>query len=115
MAEIPFATVRVDDARIVKLMLEGATLCLWIRGWQGDKVLIEFTDVIGIEGFEITDVDLGRVHESTTDPLIEKSCSFAGELRDGFNCYSFLSAWNDQPLLKVVAKSWKIRDALTQP
>jgi hypothetical protein len=53
-------------------------------------------------------VDLGGVSESSTDALIEKACSAVEEPVTGFLCYSLFSAWNDQPLIKIIARSWKL-------
>jgi hypothetical protein len=113
LADNAFTNLRVDDGRIIKLVLDRATLFLSIRDWQGDTLLIEFTDVIGIEGFGIVNVDLGGVNETSTDSLIEKACSIVEEPTAGFNCYSVLSAWNDRPLIRIVARSWKVEQSVT--
>jgi hypothetical protein len=111
MADSDFNKFRVDDARITKLVLDATTLFVSIRDWQEKTIVLVFAEVIGIEGFGIVNVDLGGASESSSDPLIEKSCSAVDEPVSGFQCYSLFSAWNDQPLIRIVARSWKLNSA----
>jgi hypothetical protein len=111
MANSDFNKFRVDDARITKLVLDGATLFVSIRDWQERTMQLVFVDVIGIQGFGIVNVDLGGASESSSDPMIQKACSSVDEPVAGFQCYSLFSAWNDQPLIRVVARSWNTDDA----
>ena len=103
-----FKELRLADARITKLMLEGTTVVLIIHDWQEKPIALEFKETIGIEAFGVLNADLGSVTESTTDPLIATACGLAEEPNRGFQCYSLFSAWNEKPLIKIIARSWKI-------
>jgi hypothetical protein len=115
MAGNDFNKLRVEDGRITKLVVEGMCVFLSIRDWQDNTIDLTFAEVIGIEGFGIVNVDLGGASESSNDPLIEKACSILEEPIAGFNCYTLFSAWNEQPLIKVVARSWTVTHAVSSP
>jgi hypothetical protein len=77
-------------------------------------MVLVFREVIGIEGFGIVNVDLGGVSESSSDPFIEQVCPVVDEPISGFTCYSLISAWNDRPLIKIVARSWELSSAMEE-
>lgn len=106
MAENDFNKLRVDDARITKLVLDGTNLFLYIRNWQEISMVLAFSEVIAVEGFGIVNVDLGGAIESVNDPFIQKAFALADEPVGSFYCYSMYSAWNEQALIKIVARSW---------
>jgi hypothetical protein len=112
MPDMSFDTIRVDDARITKVVLDGTTLFLSIRDWQGKTMVLVFRDVIGVKGYGIVNVDLGAVSESSSDAFIEEVCSVVDEPVNGFQCYSLISAWNDRSLVKIVARSWELSSAM---
>jgi hypothetical protein len=70
MTEHSFNTLRVDDARITKVVLDGTTLFLSLRDWQETIMALVFSQVIGVEEFGIFNVDLGEAIETTTDPIL---------------------------------------------
>jgi len=108
MADSDFNKLRVDDARVTKVVFDGKTVLVSIRDWQANAIVVAFAEAIGIQGFGIVDIDLGGASESSTDPLIVKACCAVDEPVNGFQCYTLFSAWNDQPIIQIVARSWEV-------
>lgn len=103
-----FAEYRIDDARILEVCARSGGVQVRLKNWRDEIETAVFEDVVGMEAFDWANTDLSHGAERTDDPLLEKSVAIEGEKQDGFRCFAFLSAWNDQPVLKIVARSFRV-------
>ncbi|PSJ36804.1 hypothetical protein [Allosphingosinicella deserti] len=74
------------------------------RDWRENTFVFKFKDAIGYQSFspENRDLDRGTVEEG--DPLAVVACRAAGEeVSTSFRVYSFVAAWDDQQILRIVA------------
>jgi hypothetical protein len=103
-----FSELRVADGSITKLCVVDGDVQAHLQNWREQRETITFHDVVGLEAFGFLNTALSHVTESANDPLLVRSCSMGGEPANDFRCYAFYSAWADQPVLKVVARSWSV-------
>ena len=75
-----------------------------LQDWQDYHITVTFNDVIAFEVTGAIDADLSHAQDSLEDPWILKACSHANESPGGYHCFSLISAWTDEPLLRIVAR-----------
>jgi len=105
-----FTKLRVDDGTITKLCVVDADVQLHLRNWRDQMETVTFRDVIGLEAYSIVNADLSHATETESDPLLERCCAVGQEQMTEFRCYAFFSVWSEQPILKVVARSFAVEN-----
>ncbi|MCL4664557.1 hypothetical protein L0Z14_26975 [Burkholderia multivorans] len=92
----------VADAQIGSFSYQGGRLAVLIRADSGIFEVI-FHTVLGMKAISPEGQDLSHLAESTGGAYLIDTCEKAEEPADGFREFSFISAWNDEPLLTVIA------------
>ncbi|WP_175815486.1 hypothetical protein [Burkholderia diffusa] len=91
----------VADAQIESFLYREGRLAVLIQADSGMFEVI-FDTVLGMKAISPEGQDLSHLEESRGAYLIA-TCETAEEPADGFREFSFISAWNDKPLLTVIA------------
>ena len=100
-----FEKCRFDDAEISKVNAIGSELHVSYKDWREQERILVFTHVAGYQWFSPEGRALSHGTVETEDPFLSLACEMADEgLIDGFRVFSFVSAWNDAKVLRVVAK-----------
>ncbi|WP_143036638.1 hypothetical protein [Paraburkholderia steynii] len=94
--------VLVADGQIETFSYRGNCLTVLIRT-DGGAFEVIFHTVLGMKATSPEGQDLSHLAESAESPYLVETCRAAEEPADGFKEFSFISAWNDEPLLTVVA------------
>lgn len=105
-----FRDLRVSDGHVTEVVIRGGGMIVRLRDWRDHLVAITFDDVIVFEGLGTIHADLSHTRESTDDPLIQTACRQANESPEGYRCYALISAWTNEPLLKIVARQVVVAD-----
>jgi hypothetical protein len=105
-----FRDLRISDGRVTEVVIREGGALVRLRDWQDHLVAVTFDDVIAFEGIGAMDADLSHAQDSTEDPLIRKATGQANESPEGYRCFSLISAWTDEPLLKIVARRAVVAD-----
>lgn len=105
-----FRDLRISDGRVTEIVIRVGGVLVRLRDWQDQLVAVTFDDVIAFEGTGAIDVDLSHTEDSTEDPLIQSASGQANESPEGYRCFSLISAWTDEPLLKIVARRAVVAD-----
>lgn len=96
---------RLDDAEIVRIESSTNGLTIVYRDWQEQEHRLFFRSVVGFESFSAEGRALSHAAIDDHDPLLAKACALAEEdPTNGFHVYSFVSAWKDTKILRIVAK-----------
>jgi hypothetical protein len=105
-----FRDLKISDGRVTEVVIRAEGVLVRLRDWQGHLVVVTFDDVIAFEGTGAIDADLSHAQDSTEDPLIQQASSQANESPEGYRCFSLISAWTEEPLLKIVARRAVVTD-----
>lgn len=84
------------------------------KDWQEKRWEISFENVIGVESFNVEGEELDGVFEETKSDFIDRSRKLAKEPDAPMKCYAFRSAWNDEPLLRIVATSCEVKEIVSK-
>lgn len=103
-----FSEYRLDDATITKLTVEAAIVRLKVRNWQEEMHDLVFEDVVGIESMSFINSSLSHGEDLATDDFLNRCCAIAEENPMEFRCFAFYSAWSDLPILKIVARGFRV-------
>ncbi|MDR0481280.1 MAG: hypothetical protein LBG66_05280 [Gallionellaceae bacterium] len=72
---------------------------------DGQPFEIIFRHVLGIKAFSPEGEDLSHLAERNMSPFLVETCGILKEAIGHFKEFSFISAWTDEPLLIVIARS----------
>lgn len=103
-----FDEYRFADATITKLVIEDAAARLTVRNWRDEIDVLVFVDVAGIESFRFLNVDLSHGEDLRDDVFLQRCCDAGEEQTSEFHCFQLFSAWTASPVLKIVARSFKV-------
>jgi hypothetical protein len=102
---LDFTKIRFDDAEIVRVHAVEDQLHVIYRDWKEQQHTLIFECVAGYQWFSPEGKALSHGTIETRDPLIDLACEMADEDNvEGFKIFSFVSAWNEAKLLRVVGK-----------
>jgi hypothetical protein len=109
MSSFNFETCRLNDAEITQIKIDRSSVLVSYRDWQEKEHLLEFEVVAGYQWFSPEGKVLSHGTVDVEDPLVDLACRAAEEdSTDGFRVFSFVSAWNDLKILRVVAKKVRL-------
>ena len=108
MTHATFLEEEFADAAITQLVAEGAQLRLFVLNWRDQDQLLVFEGVIGLESQSFINAALSHADQVGDDDFLRRCCDLAGETMGGFHCYRFYSAWIASPLLKIVARGFRL-------
>lgn len=102
---IDFAQHRFDDAEIIGFTSSATDLVVDYQDWQEQRHKIIFKDTLGYEAHNPEGMSLSHGVALDNDPLIDTACKAAGDIEpQAFRVFSFVSAWTNIGILRVVAK-----------
>lgn len=108
---IDFNNYRLEDGTVSKLCIENAEVRVTIRNWREDIDVLVFDDVIGMESFSFVNSSLSHAEATETDPFLVRSCMTGEESQSRFQCFRFYSAWSPTPILKIIARSFRVESS----
>jgi hypothetical protein len=103
-----FDKQRLADGSITKLCMENAKVIVSVRNWREEEEAFVFNDPIGLETYGGVNASLSHGTETIDDPFLVQSCIVCEENPKDFRCFSFFSAWSDNPIIKIVARSFEL-------
>ena len=103
-----FRDYRLDDATITKLTIEKGVVRLLVRNWRDENDVLIFGDVVGVESMSFINTDLSHGLESESDDFLDRCCTVGEEAASEYRCFLFFSAWQETPILKIVARSFAV-------
>ncbi|MFZ5875151.1 MAG: hypothetical protein ACOYXU_01965 [Nitrospirota bacterium] len=100
-----FEKCRLDDAEIVEVRVSGDELHVDYKDWCEQDLVLIFKHVAGYQWFSPQGKALSHGTVELEDPFLSLACEMADEDGvGGFKVFSFVSAWSDAKMLRVVAK-----------
>ncbi len=103
-----FDEQRLADGSITKLCMENAKVSVSMRNWREEEEVFVFNDPIGIETYGCINASLSHGTETADDPFLVRSCIVCEDNPKDFRCFSFFSAWSDDPIIKIIARSFEL-------
>lgn len=101
---IDLEKLRLDDAEITSVVVEGDSLKITYRDWQEKSSALIFEGVIGYQWFSPENRPLSHATVKSDDLFIRLAVTNADEeMSTRFKSYSFVAAWDDAIILQVVA------------
>jgi hypothetical protein len=102
-----FRKLKFADGRLLGLVMNNGSLRIRFVDWQENEHSLIFDDVCGLEMFYTEGEDLSHATVDINNQFIERSSKISKDDVDGLYCFSFYSAWSDDPLVRIVARSVK--------
>lgn len=103
-----FAQIRFADGEVIRLFTEVGEIGVQYKDWQEQQFRLIFADVVGYEVFSIEGEELSHGTASLDDPFIERACLIAREDPQGLCCFALWSAWTNEVLMRIVARSYRV-------
>lgn len=101
-----FSKCCLDDAEIKSVELKKTQLRVVYKDWQEQERELLFEEVAGYQWFSPEGKSLSHGVVEHEDAFLNLACEIAEEdSAAGFKVYSFVSAWNETKILRVVAKN----------
>lgn len=101
--------LNVSDGQITELSIKADVATVVLKDWKEQTHTIVFKNVIGVEAYSPESVDLCHIKVTSESERLRKVCSIVEEDEDDITEYSFISAWNDLPILTVFCDSLEIK------
>nr|WP_279158770.1 hypothetical protein [Pseudomonas corrugata] len=102
---LDFEKIGFSDAEITAIAMMGDELHVTYVDWQDRIYRLRFGTVAGYQAFCPERRELSHGTLDLEDPLIDVACKMAEESStQGFKVYSFVSAWAEASILRVVAQ-----------
>ena len=108
---IDFEDYEFSDSTIISVCLVNNSASVLFKNWREETCILEFPDHIGIEAFSPEGAEVSHGTIERENSLKSKSCSYSETPPEEVNCYVLWSAWNDDPILRVVSKNFQVRRA----
>ncbi len=99
--------INLSDATVIRLDLSSESLTLYYEDWQEVEQRLVFADVVSVQAFSPEGTEMSEVHESTGDSFLDQTSDVIGEDCSKYRCFSFISAWNGNVFLKIVAQRFE--------
>lgn len=97
--------LKLSDAVLQGFRTDGGDLLVEMIDWQEKPLRIRFEDVLAVEACAALGAELSHGSESSNDPWIADVAHRIGEdLRDS-QCFAIHGAWDENPVLRVIARS----------
>ncbi len=100
--------LNVSDGWVTELSIQSGVVTVVLKDWQDDSHTITFKGVVGIESYSPEGVDLCHIKVLSESKKIQKLCSIIEANEHEFKEYSFISAWNDLPVLTIFSDNVEI-------
>ncbi|CAH0351044.1 hypothetical protein [Aquabacterium sp. CECT 9606] len=100
-----FLKLSLNDAEIESVTAKREQLIVNYKNWKEESCTLVFSEVAGYQWFSPEGKSLSHGTIETDDPLLAHACEAAEEdSLIGFKIYSFVSAWSNSKILRIVAK-----------
>lgn len=98
--------LNIADGSIQGIRSSSGSLVVHFRDWQEKEWLVTFRDVLAFQSLGAENEDIAEVKIVDEDDFLElvKGTEAEADLQN-MQCTLFKSAWNEIPLLKVIASS----------
>jgi hypothetical protein len=103
-----FDGIHFADGHVSEISYKDACVRLRWQDWQENEWIITFHNALAFEVLDIENEDLSHGSADTDDPFLDRVVNLLGEEKNGFKCFKLWSAWQDEPLLRIVAKSFSM-------
>jgi hypothetical protein len=103
-----FEKCELSDAEILSVEVVGTKLIVKYKSWDEKCRSIIFEDLVGYQWFSPEGQDLSHGTIDLEDTFLKLACQMAnvGNAEE-YKIFSFVSAWNDAKILRVVAVNAK--------
>ncbi len=101
--------LNVSDGQITEFSIQSDVVTVVLKDWQEKIHKIIFKNVIGIEAYSPENVDLCHITVILDSERLRKICSIVEEDENEITEYSFISAWNDLPILTIFGEVLEIK------
>ncbi|MBW8829405.1 MAG: hypothetical protein JF606_08250 [Burkholderiales bacterium] len=103
---LDFSKVELADAEIKSIATQGSSLVIYYDDWKEVSQKIVFQEAISYQSFSPENIALSHGCVRVKDPFIAHSCRVCEEKdNEAFKIFAFVSAWNNEEILVIVAKS----------
>jgi hypothetical protein len=99
------ADLHLSDGRIAGIECQQDRLLVRVRDWQGTVYRLSFVDAPGFDAVTLFNEDLSGITVAKDPAFVQAICSRSGDDPEGQECYAFISAWSDKPILRVVSNA----------
>lgn len=109
-----FKKLNLADGQVIKFSSLESQFCVDCLDWQGETITLIFDGSVGLELFDIVGEDLSHAEITLDDPFIERSSRIARDNIEGLMCFSLWSAWSNEPIMRIVARSVTVIRAMME-
>jgi hypothetical protein len=97
------------DGQIGEISLIHGTLYVHFQTDDEKDLILVFTDVAGVEMFNIQNAELSKCTVHLNDPFIERATKLSEKHTEKLVCYAFWSPWLEEPLMRILARDFEIQ------
>ncbi|MDM9380381.1 hypothetical protein QUB80_06650 [Chlorogloeopsis sp. ULAP01] len=97
------------DGQIGEISLVNGTLYVHFQTDDEKDLTLVFTDVAGVEMFNIQNAELSKCTVNLNDPFIERATKLSEKHTEKLVCYAFWSPWLEEPLMRILASDFEIK------
>lgn len=102
------SSLNISDGHIVELQISSELVRVIIKDWKEITHTLVFKNVIGIEAYSPENIDLSHIKVIHQSDAIKKVCSLVEESELEISEYSFISVWNEFPILNIFSEDLEI-------
>jgi hypothetical protein len=103
------ASLQLVNGQIGEISLVKGTLYVHFQTDDEKDLTLVFTDVAGVEMFNIQNAELSKWTVSLNDPFIERARKLSEKHTEELVCYAFWSPWLEKPLMRILASDFEIK------
>ncbi|TDO98872.1 hypothetical protein [Marinomonas balearica] len=107
--------LNVSDGQVTELTVRSGVVTVVLKDWQSQFYTLVFNNVVGIESYSPENVDLCHIKVLTDSDQIRKVRSVIEADEEEITEYSFISTWNDFPILSVFGEGVEIKKSNCLP
>ena len=102
--------LNIADGRITEILSRPGIVIIKFMDWQEKKWNIIFDNVLALQCIGYENEDIAEVNNRCSDDFLAQVKKHEGEDEEleGVKCYSFISAWKNEAVLKIVASTTKV-------
>lgn len=106
------AIFQLVDGKIGEISLVKGTLYVHFQTDDEKDLTLVFTNVAGVEMFNIQNAELSKWTISLSDPFIERARKLSEKHTEELVCYAFWSPWLEEPLMRILASDFEIKTSV---
>lgn len=102
--------LNVSDGQVTEFTVRSGVATVVLKDWQDQVYTLVFNNVVGVESYSPEHVDLCHIKVLTDSEQVRKVRSVIEADEDEITEYSFISAWNDLPILSIFGEGVEIKE-----